>query len=56
MKYYLNEIKIKLFTQQMGENMIKGAKGTKVVVLFQRLHMTCVISMLVYNMNMNNVY
>lgn len=31
---------------QMGKNMIKGAK---VKVLFQRFHVTCVISMLVYN-------
>jgi hypothetical protein len=27
----------------MGENMIKGAKGAKVKVIFQTLHMTCVI-------------
>jgi hypothetical protein len=29
--------------------MVKGAKGAKVKVLFQGLHMTCVISILVYN-------
>jgi hypothetical protein len=29
---------------QMGENMIKGTKGAKVKVFFQRLHMTHVIS------------
>jgi hypothetical protein len=33
----------------MGESMIKGAKGVNVKVLFQGLHMTHVISMLVYN-------
>jgi hypothetical protein len=27
----------------LGENMVKGAKGTNVKVLFQGLHMTCVI-------------
>jgi hypothetical protein len=30
---------------QMGENMIKGTKGAKVKMFFQRLHMTHVISM-----------
>jgi hypothetical protein len=30
--------------------MIKVAKGVKVKVLFQGLHMTCVISVLVYNL------
>jgi hypothetical protein len=34
----------------MGEIMIKGAKGAKVKVLFQGLHMTRVIFMLVYNL------
>jgi hypothetical protein len=34
-----------------GENMVKGTKGTKVKVLFQGLHMTYVISTLVYNLN-----
>jgi len=33
----------------MGENMIEGAKGVNVKVIFQGLHMTHVISMLVYN-------
>jgi len=33
----------------MAESMIKGAKGVNVKVLFQGLHMTHVISMLVYN-------
>jgi hypothetical protein len=33
----------------MGENMIKGVKGIKVNFLFQGLHMTHVVSMLVYN-------
>jgi hypothetical protein len=33
----------------MGENMVKGAKGTKVKVFFQGLHMTHVIFVLVYN-------
>jgi len=30
--------------------MVKGAKGAKVKLLFQGLHMTCVISVLVYNL------
>jgi hypothetical protein len=33
-----------------GEITIKGAKGAKVKVLFQGLHMTCVIPKLVYNL------
>jgi len=33
----------------MSENILKGARGTKVKILFQGLHMTCVIFMLVYN-------
>jgi hypothetical protein len=36
----------------LGENMIKGTKGDKVKVLFQGLHMTCVIFVLVYNLNL----
>jgi hypothetical protein len=34
----------------MGENTVKGAKGTKVKVLFQELYMTCIIFVLVYNL------
>jgi hypothetical protein len=34
----------------MGEIMIKRAKGAKVKVIFQGLHMTCVILALVYNL------
>jgi hypothetical protein len=33
----------------LGENTIKGARGAKVEVLFQGLHMTHVIFVLVYN-------
>jgi hypothetical protein len=33
----------------MGESMVKGTKGVKVKVLFQGLHMTHVIFVLVYN-------
>jgi hypothetical protein len=33
-----------------GENTVKGAMGAKVKVLFQGLHVTCVIFMLVYNL------
>ncbi len=33
-----------------GEIMIKGARGAKVKVLFQGLHMTCVIFALVYSL------
>ncbi len=37
----------------MDENMVKGVKGTKVKVLFQGLHMTCVIKfVLFYNFKM----
>jgi hypothetical protein len=32
------------------ENMVKGAKGAKLKVLFQGLHMICVIFVLVYNL------
>jgi hypothetical protein len=32
-----------------GENMVKGAKGAKVKILFQELNMTHVIFVLVYN-------
>jgi hypothetical protein len=32
----------------LGENTIKGAKGIKVKILFQWLHMTRVIFVLVY--------
>jgi hypothetical protein len=33
-----------------SENMVIKAKATKVKVLFQALHMTCVISTLIYNL------
>jgi len=36
--------------QPSGEITIKGAKGGKVKVLFQGLHMTCVILTLVYKL------
>jgi hypothetical protein len=36
--------------ETMSENTIIGANGTKVKVLFQALHMTCVIFALVYNL------
>jgi hypothetical protein len=32
-----------------GENTVKGAKGAKVKVIFQGLHMTHVVFVLVYN-------
>jgi len=35
---------------QMGENTMKELKGAKVKVLFQGLHMTRVIIVLVYNL------
>ncbi len=34
----------------LGENMVKRARGTKVKVLFQGLHMTCVVFVLAYNL------
>jgi hypothetical protein len=33
-----------------GENMVEGAKGTKVKVFFQGLHMKSIIFVLVYNL------
>jgi hypothetical protein len=33
-----------------GEKMVKGARGAKVKILLQGLHMTCVIFVLVYNL------
>ncbi len=36
----------------LGENTIKRAKGTKVEVFFQGLHMTCVIFVLVITLNL----
>jgi hypothetical protein len=33
----------------MGENIINGVMGAKVKKKFQRLHMTCIIFVLVYN-------
>jgi hypothetical protein len=38
---------------QMGENIVKGAKGAKVKIIFQRLHMTHVVFVLVYNLNLH---
>jgi hypothetical protein len=35
---------------QMGEIMIKGARGAKLKVLFQGLYMTFVIPALIYNL------
>jgi hypothetical protein len=32
-----------------GENMVKGARGTKVKVIFHSLHMTLIAFVLVYN-------
>ncbi len=37
---------------QNGENMVKGTKGAKVEVIFQGLHITCVIFVLVYNLKL----
>jgi hypothetical protein len=39
-----------LLDEQVGEIMVKGTRGAKVKVLFQELHMTCVIYVLVYNL------
>jgi len=38
-----------IFNILEGENMVNGAKGAKVKVIFQGLHMTRVIFVLVYN-------
>jgi hypothetical protein len=42
-------MKFEMFKKSKGENTIKGAMGAHVKVLFQGLHVTCVISMLVCN-------
>jgi hypothetical protein len=34
---------------KMGENILNGVIDTKVKVFFQRLHITCVIFVLIYN-------
>ncbi len=39
-----------IFKMILGEIMVKGARGAKVKVFFQGLHMTCVIFVLVYNL------
>ncbi len=39
----------------LGENMVKGAKAPKVKVIFQGLHMTCVVFVLVSNIQ-NLIY
>jgi len=44
-----NQFSIDSILSHMGEITVKGAKGTKVKVLFQGAHMTCVIPRLVYN-------
>jgi hypothetical protein len=41
---------IKEMKKGRDENMVKGARGTKVKVFFQGLHMTHVIFVLVYNL------
>jgi len=46
-EFFINFILNKV--DQLGENTIKRAKGAKVKVLFQGLHMTCVIFVLIYN-------
>jgi hypothetical protein len=39
----------------LGENMVKGARAPKVKVIFQGLHMTCVVFVLVSNIQ-NLIY
>jgi len=39
----------------LGENMVKGTRAPKVKVIFQGLHMTCIIFVLVSNIQ-NPVY
>jgi hypothetical protein len=34
----------------VGENIVKGVKGSKVKVIFQGMHMICVIFVLVYDL------
>ncbi len=46
---FLTISKFNGFFVVMGENIVKRAKGTKVKVIFQGLHMTHVIFVLVYN-------
>jgi len=40
-------MKFEILKKSKGENTVKGAMGAKVKVLFQGLHMTCVIFMFV---------
>jgi hypothetical protein len=47
MTFYNDQYHFKTFK---GEIMVKGAKGGKVKVFFQILHLTCVIFALVYNL------
>jgi hypothetical protein len=49
-KFYVGIICRKGKRKQMGENIVKITKCVKVKVFFQRLHMTCVIFVLVYNL------
>jgi hypothetical protein len=46
--YYLLLKKEKI--AKVGENVVKGARSAKVKVLFQGLHITHIIFMLVYNL------
>jgi hypothetical protein len=41
-----------IYQIHLGEIMVKGAKGTKVKVISQGLHMTRVIPTLAYNLNL----
>jgi len=47
--FHINNFPCHVWPRQQGENMAKGPTNIKVKVLFQGLHMTCVIFVLVYN-------
>jgi hypothetical protein len=44
----------KLVSQE-GENIVKGAMGANVKIIFKALHMTCIISTLVYNLKFSSL-
>jgi hypothetical protein len=48
-KYIVEKWIVHVQQLHLGENMVDKAKGAKVKVLFQGLHMTHVVFVLVYN-------
>ncbi len=50
MDFFTNFFFLKFKSNPLGENMVKKAISAKVKILFQGLHMTQVIFVLVYNL------